>query len=57
MDKRTREKIQEIIDKDYELAKKHKAVLGLKTDVELIFCKYVLIDLGAEYGFDIKGVE
>lgn len=60
MDNKTKEKLQALIDHDYELAVKEVARLkeeGLKTpNVQDSFCYFVCFDLAREYGLDLKGV-
>ena len=60
MDNKTKEKLQALIDHDYELAVKEVARLkeeGLKTpNVQDSFCYFVCFDLAREFGLDLKGV-
>ena len=60
MPEETLKKLQEIIDYDFELAKKSSKEFeeetGIKTDVEKRFCYFVCWDLQKQFGLDLKGV-
>ena len=60
MNEELKKELQEIIDHDFELAKKteeetfHK--YGIHKDVERTFCYFVCWDLQRQFGLDLKGV-
>ena len=60
MPEETKKKLQEIIDHDFELAKKSAKEFeeekGIKVDVEKRFCFFVCWDLQNQFGLDLKGV-
>ena len=59
MNEETKKELQDIIDKNYELAKKSSKEFeeetGIKTDVEKRFCYFVCWDLQKQFGLDLKG--
>ena len=61
MDNKTKEKLQAMIDHDYELAEKHvkemKRKYGIRSDLLDSFCRFVCFDLAREFGLDMKGVD
>jgi hypothetical protein len=60
MDEETRKKLQEVIDHDYELAKRHvkemKEKYNINSDLTEKFCFFVCWDLKRMFDLDMKGV-
>lgn len=60
MNEELKKKLQEIIDHDFELAKKTEEECfqkyGTQKDIEKTFCKFVCWDLAKRFGLDLKGV-
>jgi hypothetical protein len=59
MDEETRKKLQEVIDHDYELAKRHvkemKEKYNIKSDLNDSFRYFVCCDLASLFDLDMKG--
>jgi len=60
MPEETKKMLQEIIDHNFELAKKTKEESlnehGIEKDIVRTFCYFVCWDLQREFGLDLKGV-